>query len=54
MQITFKRMRWLATLTVFALILPWLAGCGSSNNAPNPVLQPAADQPTFVWIFKVP
>jgi len=53
MQIASKQMRWLATLTVFALILPWLAGCGSSS-APNPALQPAANQPTFVWIFKVP
>lgn len=53
MQITFKQMRWLAALTMLILILPWLSGCGSSNTA-NPALQPAANQPTFVWIFKVP
>lgn len=54
MQIIPKQMRWLVTLTVLVLVLPWLAGCGSSNDASNPVLQPAANQPTFVWIFKVP
>ena len=54
MPITFKQMRRLAALTVFVLVLPWLAGCGSNNNAPNPALRPAANQPTFVWIFKVP
>ncbi len=54
MQITCKQVRWLAALTMLVLILPWLAGCGSSSNTPNPVLQPAANQPTFVWIFKVP
>jgi hypothetical protein len=53
MQITFKQMRWLATLMVLVLVLPRLAGCDSSDTA-NPALQPAANQPTFVWIFKVP
>ncbi|HEX9924589.1 MAG TPA: hypothetical protein VGD99_18170 [Anaerolineae bacterium] len=53
MQITFKQMRWLAALTMLILILLWLSGCGGSNTA-NPALQPAANQPTFVWIFKVP
>lgn len=53
MQITFKQMRWLVAPIMLILILPWLAGCGSSDTA-NPALQPAANQPTFVWIFKVP
>jgi hypothetical protein len=54
MQITSKQVGWFVGLTMLILIVPWLTGCGSSPNAPNPALQPAANQPTFVWIFKVP
>lgn len=47
-----KAPRWI-TLAVLALLLTWLAACGG-NNATQPLAEPAADRPTFVWIFSDP
>lgn len=44
-------LRWLI-LAVMGLLLAWLT-TACSNPEPIPV-QPALDQPTFVWIFKDP
>lgn len=49
----FSKMRWLAAPVLLGLLLPWLVGC-SGSQASDPAVQPAPNQPTFVWIFKVP
>jgi hypothetical protein len=43
---------WWATLVLATLILLGLSGCSESTDEPS--VQPAADRPTFVWIFSDP
>lgn len=40
-------------LALLALLLTWLAACSDNNTAP-PLVEPAADRPTFIWIFSDP
>lgn len=44
--------RWII-LAVLVWLLTWLAAC-SNNNTAQPLVEPAPDRPTFVWIFSDP
>lgn len=46
----FKQFWWV--ILVAALILLGLSGCSEPSDEPS--VQPAADRPTFVWIFSDP
>lgn len=53
MKQTFAKVpRWLI-LAVLTFLLTWLAAC-SGNNVTQPLVEPAPDRPTFVWIFSDP
>lgn len=53
MKQTFAKVPTWLILAVLTFLLTWLAAC-SGNNTAQPLVEPAPDRPTFVWIFSDP